>query len=518
MFDQDRSGPEESVIVYEIIITLLIVLLGISSARSRKFQEKANAEQKKQDFLNMVFFAAEYSPSSIMIANESSEIVYVNRQFTVMSGYEAEEVIGRKTNILSSGMTNASVYEELWSTLNKGEIWNGEFVNRKKNGQLYWEKASIVKIYNKASDAVQFVSIKMDITERKTQEHHDNSYNRALELLSSGAPLKDILDAIIFSVEEKNPGRIVCSVLLVDKENKCLTLGSAPSLPGFYKNAIHNVKIADGAASFGSAAYSGKRVIAEDISTHPHWTLYKGLALYAGLRSCWSEPIFGQNKEILGVLSVYHRKVYSPTEDEIASIEKSAQLVSVAIERYRAIDMLRRSEEHYRQLAHYDSLTSLANGLTFAEQMEQAIQLSRQTGRKIALMFLDLDKFKQINDTFGHATGDLLLKEAAARMRGAVRETDTVYRRSGDEFIILLQGIKEVENTLYVADKIHHALNEPFYIEGKKLDISCSIGIALYPEHGTDSLALAINADAAMYQAKALGRSQTQIYHDLNTH
>ncbi|GAB7197534.1 hypothetical protein OS11_38110 [Dickeya oryzae] len=108
----------------------------------------------------MVFFAAEYSPSSIMIANESCEIVYVNRQFTVMSGYEAEEVIGRKTNILSSGMTNASVYEELWSTLNKGEIWNGEFVNRKKNGQLYWEKASIVKIYNKASDAVQYVSIK----------------------------------------------------------------------------------------------------------------------------------------------------------------------------------------------------------------------------------------------------------------------------------------------------------------------------------------------------------------------
>lgn len=128
----------------------------------------------------------------------------------------------------------------------------------------------------------------------------------------------------------------------------------------------------------------------------------------------------------MGCWSVYHRKVYSPTEDEIASIEKSAQLVAVAIERYRAIDMLRRSEEHYRQLAHYDSLTSLANGLTFAEQMEQAIQLSRQTHRKIALMFLDLDKFKQINDTFGHATGDLLLKEAAARMRGAVRETDTV--------------------------------------------------------------------------------------------
>ncbi|WJV65839.1 diguanylate cyclase [Pectobacteriaceae bacterium CE70] len=504
--------------MYEIIITLLVVLLGVSSARNRKYQQKVSIEQKKQDFLNMVFFATEYSPASIMIADENCEIIYVNRQFITMSGYDAEEVLGKNPRMLSSGMTNASVYEDLWATISRGNVWNGEFINRKKNGQLYWEKASIVKIYNKASNSIQYVSVKMDITERKTQEHHDNSYNRALELLSSGAPLKDILDAIVFSIEEKNPGRIVCSILLVDKEKKCLTLGSAPSLPGFYKNAIHNVKIADGAASFGTAAYAGNRVIADDISTHPHWSLYKGLALYAGLRSCWSEPIFGQNKEILGVLSIYHRKVYSPTEDEITSIEKSAQLVSVAIERYRAIDMLRRSEEHYRQLAHYDSLTSLANGLTFAEQMEQAIQLSKQTGRKIALMFLDLDKFKQINDTFGHAVGDLLLKEAASRMRAAVRDTDTVYRRSGDEFIILLEGIKEIANTLYVADKIHNALNETFEIGGKKLDISCSIGIALYPEHGTDSLTLAINADAAMYQAKALGRSQTQIYHDLNTH
>ncbi|MEH0874380.1 diguanylate cyclase [Pectobacterium cacticida] len=502
--------------MYEIIITALLILLFFSAVRNRKIKQKFKNEQKKQDFLKMIFYAMEYSPASIIIADENCEIIYVNRQFIVMSGYTRDEVIGKKTNIFNSGMTNASVYEDLWSTINKGDIWSGEFVNRRKDGQLYWEKANIVKIFNKTSNATQYIGIKLDITERKSKEHYDNSYNRALELLSSGAPLKDILDAIIFSIEEKNPGGIVCSVLLVDKDNKCLTLGSAPSLPGFYKNAIHNVKIADGVASYGTAAYTGKRVITNDISVHPHWALHKGLALYAGLRSCWSEPIIGQNKEIVGVLSVYHRKVHSPTEAEIFSIEKSAQLIAIAIERYHAIDMLRRSEEHYRQLAHYDSLTSLANGLTFAEQMEQAIQSSKQTGRKIALMFLDLDKFKQINDSFGHAVGDLLLKEAAARMRGAVRDTDTVYRRSGDEFIILLQGIKEVSNTLYVAEKIHKAMTKPFEIDGKTLDISCSIGIALYPEHGTDSLTLAINADFAMYQAKAAGRSQTKIYHNLD--
>lgn len=498
--------------MYEIIIIVLVMLLLISSIRNRKNKQQFREEKKKRDFLNMIFFAMEQGPASIMVADEDCNILYVNRQFIAMSGYSYDEVIGKKTNILSSGMTNASVYEDLWSTLGRGEIWRGEFINRRKDGQLYWEKANIAKIHNKITGLTQYVGVKLDITERKSKEHLDNSYNRALELLSSGAPLKDILDAIVFSVEEKDPGRIVCSVLLVDKEKKQLTLGAAPSLPGFYKNAICNVKIAEGGASFGTAAYTGKRAIAEDISVHPDWTLYKGLALYAGLRSCWSEPIVGQNREVLGVLSVYHRKIYVPNDEEVLAIEKSAQLVAVAIERYHAIDMLRRSEEHYRQLAHYDSLTSLANGLTFSEQMEQAILFSKQSGRRIALMFLDLDKFKQINDSFGHAVGDLLLKEAAARMRGAVRDTDTVYRRSGDEFIILLQGIKEVENTLYVAEKIHNTLNKPFDIEGKKLDISCSIGIALYPEHGTDSLTLAINADSAMYQAKAAGRSQTRIF------
>ncbi|KAA8995531.1 diguanylate cyclase [Affinibrenneria salicis] len=497
----------------DIIIIILVSLLLFSHMRNKKMRQKLMEWQKRQDLLDMVFFATEYSPVSIVITDEKCKIIYVNRQFITMSGYSAEDVIGNHAGILSSGLTNENVYKNMWATLNKGNTWNGEFINRKKNGQLYWEKTNIAKIYNKSNNETQYVAIKRDITERKEQEQYDNSYNRALELLSSGAPLKDILDAIIFSIEEKSPGSLVCSVLLVDKDQKFLTLASAPSLPGFYKNAIQSVKIANGVASFGTAAFTGKRVITEDLAGHPNWVAYKGLALYAGLRSCWSEPIFSQNGEVLGVLSIYHRKVYSPDEDEIFSIEKSAQLIAVAIERYRAMDMLRRSEEHYRQLAHYDSLTELANGLTFAEQMEQAILLTRQSGRKIALMFLDLDRFKQINDTFGHAVGDLLLKEAAIRMREAVRDSDTVYRRSGDEFIILLQGIKSTDNALYVAEKIHHAMNEPFNIEGKMLDISCSIGIALYPEHGTDSLTLAINADSAMYQAKAMGGSQTQIYH-----
>lgn len=221
--------------MYEIIITILIILLLVSVIRNRGSKQKFKQDREKQDFLDTIFYATEYSPASIIIANENCEILYVNRQFVTMSGYMPDEVIGKKTNIMNSGMTNPSVYEDLWSTLDRGETWSGEFINRRKDGQLYWEKANISKIYNKVKDSTNYVGVKLDITERKAKKHHDNSYNCALELLSSGAPLKDILDAIVFSVEEKNPGRIVCSVLLVDKEKKCLTLASAPSLPGFIK-------------------------------------------------------------------------------------------------------------------------------------------------------------------------------------------------------------------------------------------------------------------------------------------
>lgn len=199
--------------MYEIIITILIILLLVSVIRNRGSKQKFKQDREKQDFLDTIFYATEYSPASIIIANENCKILYVNRQFVTMSGYMPDEVIGKKTNIINSGMTNPSVYEDLWSRLDCSEIWSGEFINHRKDGQLYWEKANISKVYNKVTDSTNYVGVKLDITERKAKEHHDNSYNRALELLSSGAPLKDILDAIVFSVEEKNPGRIVCSQL-----------------------------------------------------------------------------------------------------------------------------------------------------------------------------------------------------------------------------------------------------------------------------------------------------------------
>ena len=130
----------------------------------------------------------------------------------------------------------------------------------------------------------------------------------------------------------------------------------------------------------------------------------------------------------------------------------------------------------------------------------------------LCLRFLDLDKFKPVNDSFGHDIGDLLLKEAAKRMQQCMRASDTVCRIGGDEFVILLPDVSDQQSAFLIAEKIRHALNQPFLLAGLELNISCSIGIALYPEHGTDELTLTKNADLAMYRAKENGRNQAQVF------
>lgn len=169
-------------------------------------------------------------------------------------------------------------------------------------------------------------------------------------------------------------------------------------------------------------------------------------------------------------------------------------------------------EERIRHLAHYDMLTGLPNRALLTDRMHQALALARRDKGMLAVMFLDLDKFKPVNDTFGHDIGDLLLKEVAKRLLDSGRASDTVARIGGDEFVVLLPVIEQKQDATVVAKKILHALNRPFEIAGHSLDISTSIGIAIYPEHADDEKLLLINADVAMYHAKKNGRDSFMFY------
>ena len=166
------------------------------------------------------------------------------------------------------------------------------------------------------------------------------------------------------------------------------------------------------------------------------------------------------------------------------------------------IDARKSEEEHIRHLAHHDALTGLPNRVLFSDRLHQAIRAAQRERNKLAVLYFDLDKFKPVNDTYGHAVGDRLLQQVAARVRAGLRDSDTLARVGGDEFVVLLPRCAGDPDAVKVADHILALLNRPFEVEGHVLHISGSMGHALYPDNGTDEEQLLHAADLAMYDAK----------------
>lgn len=170
------------------------------------------------------------------------------------------------------------------------------------------------------------------------------------------------------------------------------------------------------------------------------------------------------------------------------------------------------SERENWQMAYFDSLTGLPNRNLFNERLEKAILKAQRNNEKIVVMFLDLDRFKHVNDTYGHVAGDQLIYESSLRFSSQLRESDTIARFGGDEFVILLQGLRNEEDVGKIANKIINAINEPFLIADNNVSVGTSIGIAIYPKDGHDSETLLKNADVAMYVSKERGKNQYCIH------
>lgn len=204
---------------------------------------------------------------------------------------------------------------------------------------------------------------------------------------------------------------------------------------------------------------------------------------------------------------------YDFKDKELRLLERTIDLNSQELN--AANSLLKNQNEEITELATIDVLTGLSNRYFYNNKIVQALKRARRHNRKFSLMFLDLDRFKIINDSLGHHIGDLLLKHVAMRIIQCVRSTDTIARLGGDEFTILLDDITDVSDTTVVANKILNKLSHPFSLEGHELSITASIGISSFPSDGNSLVELAKNADAAMYHAKESGRNNFQFYDPL---
>jgi diguanylate cyclase (GGDEF)-like protein len=162
--------------------------------------------------------------------------------------------------------------------------------------------------------------------------------------------------------------------------------------------------------------------------------------------------------------------------------------------------------EELRHMAQHDPLTDLPNRALFNDRLSQELARARRQNGRLAMVFLDLDHFKSINDNYGHDVGDQVLRRVARQLQACVRASDTVGRIGGDEFVVLLAQLSESDSVLALAGELRESLRQPFKVDGHELSISCSIGVAVYPEDGTDAEGLTKGADDAMYRAKEAGR------------
>lgn len=194
-----------------------------------------------------------------------------------------------------------------------------------------------------------------------------------------------------------------------------------------------------------------------------------------------------------------------PAWEAISAIRDDKGCVTHYVAVISDISALKRADERLRHLAHYDALTNLPNRVLFDDRLRHAMEHAQRTGHKVAVLFIDLDGFKRVNDALGHAIGDRLLQRVAKRLRGCVRKSDTVARLSGDEFTVTLETLLDREQAMRVARKVVAALNRVFVLDGHRLKVTASLGISVYPDDADNVDRLLNMADTAMYEAKGHG-------------
>ncbi|KXI30816.1 bifunctional diguanylate cyclase/phosphodiesterase [Paraglaciecola hydrolytica] len=331
------------------------------------FAENANVNEM---YLRAVF---NNMGDPIFVKDQDCRLLLVNDAFCSIFSLPREEIIGKTL----AEKVPASEREHFLAidlqVLKEGnEILCEETLTT--NGQ---QTKNILTRKNRFIDAYGnyfLVGVIHDITQRKQTEQREKSRTKILELITSGEPLNHILAAIVGAVEQENPN-MLCSILLLDDAGKHLLSSTASSLPGFYTEAIHGIEIGLGVGSCGTAAYTNKRVIVDDIQNHPYWAPYKELAQSAGLGSCWSEPIRSVSGKVLGTFAIYHHKVNHPSAADLAVIEQTASLASIAIEKKQAQEKLTRAASVFTH-AHEGIMLTDAN----SNIIEVNASFSRMTG------------------------------------------------------------------------------------------------------------------------------------------
>jgi diguanylate cyclase (GGDEF)-like protein/PAS domain S-box-containing protein len=422
--------------------------------------EDITKRRAREEELIKLMLAVEQSPAAVVITDAQGTIEFVNPKFTEITGYSAVEAVGENPRMLKSHQHDAQFYRDLWETITAGRDWRGEFCNKKKDGTLYWESASVSAVRNERNEITNFVAVKEDITAKVRDQEQLRLQSSALSAAAN-------------------------SIFITDKRGHIMWANAAfCRLSGFRLE-----ELTDQTPRIQKSGQHDAEFYREIWQT-----------ILAG--KVWSGETVERRKN--GELYTVHQTI-TPLTDGSGEI---THFIAV----HEDITARKDAEARIEHLAYHDPLTGLCNRAELHNRLEQAVQQAKRNSCSLALHFIDLDRFKVVNDTLGHAVGDALLQAVARRLESCLRSSDTVARVGGDEFAVLQPEIANLEGAATLARKFVSSMAEPFQISGRDIHISPSIGISVFPLDSNRPDELLRNADVAMYLAKNKGRNNFQFF------
>ncbi len=479
--------------------------------------------KEAEEQLRLQSVALESAANGILITDRNGNIQWVNPAFTKMTGYTAEEVRGKNPRILKSNLMGQEVYSDLWKTILSGNVWQGELINRRKNGSIITEEQTIAPVRDSSGRIIHFIAIKQDITERKHVEdalskRSDQiaTLNRVMRSLSSSLDLAMVLDMILHEIQQVIPYDSA-SVWLCKEDS--LEIIAAHGFPD--DNAMIGI-----AYDLSSKNNPNTRVIQtqlplieEDVSK-TYGMFSNGLQDKYPSRGWMGVPmIIGER--VIGMLSFDKDVPDFYTQEQSQFALAFAAQAALAIENARLYTAAQKElrekieaeaklldlQKELEEQAIRDSLTGLYNRRFLDETLARELSRAERDKYSVSVVMLDLDHFKMFNDTYGHDVGDMMLKQLGKLLSSQVRAGDIACRFGGEEFVVVMPKASLSVARQRANDWRMKFESQILIHEGEVLSATLSAGVAVYPVHGTSSEEIIRKADQAMYAAKAAGRN-----------